>query len=174
MFADVISLSRILLAYPLYQAFVLNHSFTAWCLMVWMIISDLIDGEVSRQYGASTYGKWLDPIADAVAMLAAVMGLYHLGVISIGWLVFWILRYAYFAFFALWLAYTKQYYIDSGLWNKISIFVFVVFLYVCWQWGYFFTPLALLLIIVQLISMLEVVYRVYHLNQPSATQEKQP
>ena len=161
MFADAVSVSRILLAYPLYHALMEDNTLISICLIIWMILSDLIDGGIARYYGGSIYGKWLDPIADALAVFASMMALCHLQLISYVWVFFWLFRYIFFMWIACWVVYTKGYYISSGVWNKVSICFLVIFLCSIWYGHAVSYVLGAVVATTQIISMIETVFKVY-------------
>lgn len=158
MFADLISLSRILLAYPLYQALVVQDHVASSSLILWMLVSDMIDGGIARYYGMSLCGKWLDPLADAVAIGAAIIALLHMKIIGWFWIIFWLIRYAFFAIFAVWVLYKKGYCIEAGICNKISIALMVCFLINAWYVHHVSYILGIIVIVIQLISIVEILY----------------
>lgn len=71
--ANLLSLSRIILAIPLGLTVYYDHTATALLLVLWGGISDFLDGFLARKLNqVSELGKILDPIGDK-AMIAALI-----------------------------------------------------------------------------------------------------
>ena len=153
MLADLISISRIFLAYPLYQSMLSQHHTVTFMLLGWMILSDMLDGLVARHFGFSILGKWIDPFADAVGVFAWVLGLLKMNILSWHWVAFWCLRYLFFTLWAVWKRLRYGYYISAGVWNKISIVCLVLFLFVGWWQNEIACSLGMVLIVCQLLSI---------------------
>ncbi|HGY54952.1 MAG TPA: hypothetical protein ENK44_04580 [Caldithrix abyssi] len=77
--SNVLSISRIILAYPLFYLIKLNTEEGNYWLMglaVFTAATDVLDGYFSRKYNQVTdLGKILDPIADKIAMAFIAIGL---------------------------------------------------------------------------------------------------
>lgn len=83
---NAITLVRLLLAWPLYQALDAGHFARAALLAAIAGASDVLDGWLAKRYGWVTrLGGMLDPIADKVLVLAAFVGLYGAGLVP-AWL----------------------------------------------------------------------------------------
>ncbi|HLG92654.1 MAG TPA: CDP-alcohol phosphatidyltransferase family protein [Acidimicrobiales bacterium] len=74
--ANALSLARILGA-PLLFAAVFHLGPSGWSLAAWVALAatDGVDGWVARRQGTTTSGAFLDPLADKVALLAALAAL---------------------------------------------------------------------------------------------------
>ena len=63
--ANMISISRILLCFPLVIFMENNDNFNTFIVILLMILTDLIDGYVARMVDEITdFGKLIDPLAD--------------------------------------------------------------------------------------------------------------
>lgn len=153
--ADVISISRIVLAYPLYLCMMSSHHVLTCVMLGWIMISDMLDGLVARHYGSSVLGRWVDPFADAVAVFAWVLGLLKMKILTWPWVAFWSLRYIFFGVWAIWVKYRHGYYISAGVWNKISIFCLSIFLVFAWWRQTVAIEFGVVLILCQLMSIWE-------------------
>lgn len=153
--ADLISLSRVILAYPLYCSMLSEYHVFTIVLVCWMIVSDMLDGLVARHFGSSELGKWLDPIADAVGVAAWVSGLLQMHIIGWHWIAFWVVRYLFFMCWALWIRFRYRYYIAAGVWNKISIIFLMVFIFSAWWRGAVAPEFGFVLFICQILSIWE-------------------
>jgi cardiolipin synthase (CMP-forming) len=74
---NVLSFARILLI-PLFVLLLLHHGTeaTGLILLGFVVATDWVDGAVARRIGqVSELGKWLDPVADRVAIAAALIAL---------------------------------------------------------------------------------------------------
>ena len=83
---NIISLLRIA-AIPLFIYFLLipgpNYREIAAIIFVLLVFSDLIDGLWARKFKAiSTFGKYIDPLADKILVITALIGLVELKGIS--------------------------------------------------------------------------------------------
>lgn len=84
---NAITLLRMLLAWPLYQALDEGQFVRAAMIAAVAGLSDVLDGWLAKRFGwVSRLGGMLDPIADKVLVLAAFVGLYDAGLVPI-WLV---------------------------------------------------------------------------------------
>ncbi len=81
--ANIISIVRILLI-PVFIAFALldftGNSYVAIAIFILASISDWVDGYIARKYNQiTTFGKFLDPLADKLLVTAAVLVLIERG-----------------------------------------------------------------------------------------------
>jgi CDP-diacylglycerol--glycerol-3-phosphate 3-phosphatidyltransferase len=79
--ANAVTITRLLLAIPLLMLIVDNPS--SWpALALWIIlcVTDGIDGYIARRQGATRSGAFLDPLADKVLVLGALIALTAAGV----------------------------------------------------------------------------------------------
>ena len=68
--ANMISISRIFLCFPLVIFMENNDNFNTFIVILLMILTDLIDGYVARMADESTdFGKLIDPLADKICFL---------------------------------------------------------------------------------------------------------
>ncbi|GIX34183.1 MAG: phosphatidylglycerophosphate synthase [Lysobacterales bacterium] len=83
---NAITLIRLLLAWPLYQALDAGHFARAAVIAAVAGLSDVLDGWLAKRYGWVTrLGGMLDPIADKLLVLAAFVGLHGAGLLP-AWL----------------------------------------------------------------------------------------
>ena len=83
-----LTIFRVLLV-PVFMAFALAAS-TGWPMLVALgvfvlaAVTDLIDGKLARKYNQITdFGKFLDPLADKVLVVAALVVLSRMGLASV-------------------------------------------------------------------------------------------
>ena len=85
--ANKITVLRIILV-PVFMV-LLYLGQTYWALAVYIIacVSDFVDGEIARKYNQITdFGKFMDPLADKMLVLAAMCYFVEVGLIP-GWVV---------------------------------------------------------------------------------------
>lgn len=85
--ANKITVLRIILV-PVFMV-LLYLGQTCWALAVYIIacISDFVDGKIARKYNQITdFGKFMDPLADKMLVLAAMCYFVEVGLIP-GWVV---------------------------------------------------------------------------------------
>ena len=85
--ANKITVLRIILV-PVFMV-LLYLGQTYWALAVYIIacVSDFVDGKIARKYNQSTdFGKFMDPLADKMLVLAAMCYFVEVGLIP-GWVV---------------------------------------------------------------------------------------
>lgn len=123
--ANRLTLFRILLV-PLFIFFILSsnflpHSFL-WALIVFIIasVTDMLDGIIARKYNQITdLGKLLDPLADKMLIISALICLVHLNLINVVAVIIVIIReFLITAFRAF--AQEKQVIIAAGMLGKIK------------------------------------------------------
>lgn len=123
--ANRLTLFRILLV-PLFIFFILSsnflpHSFL-WALVIFIIasVTDMLDGIIARKYNQITdLGKLLDPLADKMLIISALICLVHLNLINVVAVIIVIMReFLITAFRAF--AQEKQVIIAAGMLGKIK------------------------------------------------------
>ncbi|HEX7095560.1 MAG TPA: CDP-diacylglycerol--glycerol-3-phosphate 3-phosphatidyltransferase [Acidimicrobiales bacterium] len=82
--ANVLTLSRILLAPPLFFIIVMNDehhgaSWAAFAIGMFIAITDNLDGKLARRQGTTRSGAFLDPLADKVVVLGVMVSLVAVG-----------------------------------------------------------------------------------------------
>lgn len=93
--ANFISLIRALLAIPIiYYLQKPESNLILFTLIVIAIASDALDGFIARRAHEVTHiGKWLDPLADSIVIMAVTMYLVLSGIFPMWFFVFFIIRY---------------------------------------------------------------------------------
>ena len=82
--ANKLTLMRVILV-PFFVAFMLIDAIPLnylWALLVFAIasITDMLDGKIARKYNMITsFGKFLDPLADKILVAAALVCFVQLG-----------------------------------------------------------------------------------------------
>ena len=72
--ANMISLSRIILCFPLIYYLESDDYLYSIIILILMIFSDLIDGFIARKTNTITsFGKLLDPLADKIAIIIVLI-----------------------------------------------------------------------------------------------------
>ena len=80
---NVMSISRILLLVPFAWAYL--HDMYVWAIVILLIsgITDIADGFIARRFNMiSTLGKVLDPLADKILVLSALLCMIEFGWVS--------------------------------------------------------------------------------------------
>ncbi len=73
---NVLSFIRLLLVPVFFVSIVVGHDFVALLLLVVSSITDYVDGQIARRFNQiSRLGQLLDPAADRLLILAALIGL---------------------------------------------------------------------------------------------------
>lgn len=74
--ADFFSVLRIILIIPIITLRISDYAYASFALLCIAAFSDFADGYCARKYGASSVGKYLDPLADKL-MLNALFWFLH-------------------------------------------------------------------------------------------------
>jgi CDP-diacylglycerol---glycerol-3-phosphate 3-phosphatidyltransferase len=84
--ANVITLTRMVLAVPLLGFVAVGGGASYWALGAWIVLagSDGLDGYIARRHGTTRSGAFLDPLADKILVLGAAWALVAAG--SFWWL----------------------------------------------------------------------------------------
>lgn len=84
--ANLLSVSRGVLAYPYFLLFVDQHYLAAFTVLLVAYTTDFFDGIIAKGFNQETeVGKMADPFFDKVLHGTAILGLYWVGIIP-GWL----------------------------------------------------------------------------------------
>lgn len=87
-FPNQLTILRIILT-PVFVFFLLNEDYRIYAVLVFLSASltDWYDGYFARKFGSITkWGKFLDPLADKILVLAAFMSFVYLGLVKL-WMV---------------------------------------------------------------------------------------
>lgn len=76
--ANILTLSRILLAPPLFAVILANDdrrgaSWVAFAIGLFVAVTDNLDGRLARRHGVTRSGAFLDPLADKVVVLGVMV-----------------------------------------------------------------------------------------------------
>ncbi|MBR5773933.1 MAG: CDP-diacylglycerol--glycerol-3-phosphate 3-phosphatidyltransferase [Clostridia bacterium] len=121
---------RIIMA-PVFMAFLLIDSipYNYLIALVFFIaasITDLIDGRLARKYKQiTTYGKFLDPVADKILVLSALMGFVQLDICS-AWVPLIVVTREFLVTAVRLMASTQGNVIAANMWGKIKTVVQLV------------------------------------------------
>lgn len=74
--ADIISLLRIPIAFILTFTLLKGYFSLSLVIFIFGAISDFLDGYLSKLYGKSKYGVFIDPVSDRVFIGLSLIGLY--------------------------------------------------------------------------------------------------
>ncbi|MEE8341620.1 MAG: CDP-alcohol phosphatidyltransferase family protein [Candidatus Neomarinimicrobiota bacterium] len=93
--ANFISLLRAILAIPIiYYLPKPDSGLILFILIIVVIASDALDGFIARRAHEVTHlGKWLDPLADAIVIMAVTLYLVSTAIFPMCFFVFFIIRY---------------------------------------------------------------------------------
>jgi CDP-diacylglycerol--glycerol-3-phosphate 3-phosphatidyltransferase len=87
---NIISLLRIAIAPVFYILIISNEALSiriACCFFIFGAITDYLDGWLARNYyGITSWGKFVDPLADKIFITAAFLSFVYLGIIQL-WMV---------------------------------------------------------------------------------------
>jgi len=81
--ANALSFFRIIIALPVVGAILMGQMNLALVLFLLGALSDLLDGKIAREKGSEgSFGKLLDPFADKVLILSALIALIEAGLVK--------------------------------------------------------------------------------------------
>lgn len=90
---NVLTVLRLLLIGVFVYLFQLDYYVAAVCIFILAAVTDLLDGYIARKYDLVTnFGKLMDPLADKLMLIAALVCLASKGIIPIIILVFVIVK----------------------------------------------------------------------------------
>ena len=122
---NIISIIRILLIFPLvyFLSYSTQHSKTiVITILILMYISDLLDGYLARKLNQVTdIGKIIDPLADKIAVVAAVIVLFLQGRIEVWFFAVVVLRDLFIFIFGLYLRAKTNVVLMSNYPGKIAV-----------------------------------------------------
>ena len=139
-YANVISLFRALLAAPIVYTMRDPSLGTITLLLILVaILSDALDGWVARRAHEVTYmGKWIDPIADFICLLAVVVYLVIVGKFPFWFFILYIIRYIFVAISALFFIKKYNYILSANWWGKWATGITTIaILFHIWPWEAF-------------------------------------
>ena len=85
-FANYLTILRILMA-PVFMAlFIYQYSLSSLLIFVFASITDYFDGIIARKEGPTSFGKFMDPLADKLLVCSALICFTEKGLIP-GWMV---------------------------------------------------------------------------------------
>ncbi len=121
--ANMISMGRALLAIPIiYTLRDPNLTTITFILIILAVLSDAADGYFARRAHEVTHlGKWLDPIADFIVILAVISYLVLIGRFPVWFFSFFIVRYVSIAIPAIYLLNHSHFFLSANWWGKWAI-----------------------------------------------------
>lgn len=121
--ANMISMGRALLAIPIvYTLQDPKWATITFVLIILAVLSDAADGYFARRAHEVTHlGKWLDPIADFIVILAVVSYLVLMGRFPVWFFWFYIFRYVSIAIPAIYLLNHSHFFLSANWWGKWAI-----------------------------------------------------
>lgn len=121
--ANMISMGRALLAIPIIYTLENPGMYTiTFLLIVIAVLSDAADGYFARRAHEVTHlGKWLDPIADFIVILAVTSYLVLVGKFPVWFFFFFIIRYVSIAIPAIYLLNHTHFFLSANWWGKWAI-----------------------------------------------------
>jgi len=119
--ANMISLLRAFMAIPII-IYLQNENWTiAFVLIILAILSDTLDGYFARRaHEVTHFGKWLDPIADFVVILAVTSYLVMEGIFPAWFYWFYLGRYVAIALSAIYYLNSTNFVLQSNWYGKWS------------------------------------------------------
>jgi len=121
--ANMISMGRALLAIPIiYTLATPGMSTITFLLIVLAVLSDAADGYFARRAHEVTHlGKWLDPIADFIVVLAVTSYLVLVDKFPVWFFFFFVIRYVSIAIPAIYLLNHTHFFLSANWWGKWAI-----------------------------------------------------
>tara|TARA_B100001250_G_C19693424_1_gene741432 strand:+ start:373 stop:975 length:603 start_codon:yes stop_codon:yes gene_type:complete len=132
--ANFISLLRALSAIPIiYTLSYPQYSWITALLILFAVLSDVLDGYFARQAGETTHlGKWLDPIADFIVIISIMMYLVMNALFPYWFFYFYLIRHIIIAALSIYCMNYGYMILKSNWWGKwaTGIAVLGVFLHI--------------------------------------------
>jgi len=121
--ANMISMGRALLAIPIiYTLRDPSLATVTFLLIILAVLSDAADGYFARRAHEVTHlGKWLDPIADFIVILAVISYLVLMGRFPVWFFSLFIIRYVSIAIPAIYLLNHTHFFLSANWWGKWAI-----------------------------------------------------
>lgn len=117
--ANVISMLRALMAIPIIYYLRLENWNMSFILIITAVLSDSLDGYFARRaHEVTHFGKWLDPIADFVVILAVASYLVLEGLFPAWFYWFFLGRYVAIALPAIYYLNIRSYILHSNWYGK--------------------------------------------------------
>lgn len=117
--ANIVSLVRALLAIPIIYSLENEYWNIAFILIILAVLSDALDGYFARlAHEVTEVGKWLDPVADFVVILAVTSYLVNEGLFPAWFYWFFLGRYIAIALPAIYYFNHKHYILSSNWYGK--------------------------------------------------------
>ncbi len=156
--ANAISISRILMAFPLVWSLENGYTITTLLLIFLIVLSDLGDGYVARKADEITnFGKIIDPIADKVCILVVIVYLlFKFGTLFFIYFILLTFRDILLIIIGTYLVYRKGdvfQSIRSGKWF-VGMSALMMFLYVLNlpEWGIWIYGITMVLFVVSTVQ----------------------
>jgi CDP-diacylglycerol--glycerol-3-phosphate 3-phosphatidyltransferase len=121
--SNAVSFFRVLLVIPVWIT--ISKGLKEWTLTIMVVayLSDLLDGFVARMTGTvSEWGKVIDPLADKVFVIVAIIALYVNGYVETWYFLLIILRDALIFFVGIWAQRKLGVVLPSNWWGKAAVF----------------------------------------------------
>ena len=121
--ANFISILRALLAIPIiYSMANPDWNWITGALILLAALSDALDGYVARKAKAVThFGKWIDPVADFVVIIAVLVYLVGINKFPSWFFYYYLIRHVVIASFAIYCMNYEYMILHSNWWGKWSV-----------------------------------------------------
>ena len=120
--SNAVSFFRVLLVIPVWIT--ISQGLKEWTLTIMVVayLSDLLDGFVARMTGTvSEWGKVIDPLADKIFVIVAIIALYVNGYVETWYFLLIILRDALIFFVGIWAQRKLGVVLPSNWWGKAAV-----------------------------------------------------